>query len=297
MEEVAPVLNAGFSTFDISEFNVDDFPPLTTTLGDLLVTKASDVILEQRIKGVDLGDPLFLLIRDNTEKHAVLFGENIWKWRIQTFRNDDEFAKFDEFMAKVMLFLSSDQSRQRLSLEYDNIYRDANLAKIRATYFDEAFEFDTNANITLYISGEENDVKREIPMLLKGSYYEADLSGLPAGSFNFTVRTERDNLMRSGQFTILDFDVEGQFITADSEKLNRLAERSGGQSYFPDQSTELVNNLLEDERFKPTQKSEQNVVSLIDFKVLLALVIGAFSVHHYTISYFNFKIGHYNWFG
>ncbi len=284
-EEVAPVLNAGFSTFDISDFNVNDFPPLTSNLGDLLVTKASDVIMEQRIRGVDLGDPLFLLIRDNEEKHAALFGENIWKWRVQTYRNDEEFTKFDEFMAKIILFLSSDQNRQRLSLEYDNIYRDANLAKIRASYFDETFEFDTNANITLYISGLENNIRREIPMLLKGSYYEADLSGLAAGTFNFTVKVEGDNLMRSGQFTILDFDVEGQFMTADYEKLNRLAERSGGRSYFPDQSEELINNLIGDERFKPTQKSEQNIVSLIDFKILLALVVGAFTAEWFIRKY------------
>ena len=74
-------------------------------------------------------------------------------------------------------------------------------------------------------------------------------------------------------------------MTADHEKLNRLAERSGGRNYFPDQSEELINNLIGDERFKPTQKSEQNIVSLIDFRILLALVVGAFTAEWFIRKY------------
>ena len=129
------------------------------------------------------------------------------------------------------------------------------------------------------------DADLEIPMLLKGNFYEADLSTLRPGTFNFTVRVENKNEMRSGQFTILDFDVEKQFLTTDHEKLNRLANKTGGRSYYPEQSAELIEDLIENDQFIPRQKSEQNVVSLIDFKILLAIVVIAFTTEWFIRKY------------
>ena len=276
-ENITPLLNAGFSTFDVSELAVDDYPPLNSLLGDLLIARASDVLMEQRIRGVATGDPLITLIRDNTVKEVLVFGENIWKWRMQTYRENNSFEAFDNLIGKIMLFLSSDEARQRLSVEYENIYRDANNAYVRASYFDETYEFDPNATLTLYLSSTEESVNREFPILPKGGYYEADLSGLPAGTFEFRVGVEGSNLSRSGQFTILDFDVEQQFSTAQYGKLDRLAQNAGGKLYFPDQTAGLIADLEGNTRFRPTQKSEQNVVSLIDFKTLLGLLAALFA--------------------
>ena len=284
-EEVSPITNAGFSIFDIGEFNTENYPPLTTTLGDLLVTTAYETLVDQRIKGVDLGDPLLALLESSTGRECVLFGENIWKWRIQNYRDDNDFKAFDDMVSKIILYLNSDERKERLSLEYENIYRDANYASIRATYFTETFDFDSNATIRLYLEGVDNDIDMEIPMLLKGNYYEAELSTLRPGTFNFTVRVENKNEMRSGQFTILDFDVEKQFLTTDYQKLNRLAIKTGGRSYFPEQSADLIDDLIENDQFRPRQKSEQNVVSLIDFKMLLAIVVIAFTTEWFIRKY------------
>ena len=284
-EYVSPVLNEGFAAFDISNFSVDNFPPLQTTLGDLLITSPAQVILEQRIKGVALGDPLLCLLGQEAKREAVLFAEDLWKWRLHWYRNEGGFAGFDEFLGKIIFFLATDQTRQRLTVEYDNIYRDASSARIRAAYFDDIYEFDKNASLSLNISGTDNESEREFPLLLKGNYYEADLGSLPAGSFGFTLRVEGSSLRRSGQFTILDFDVEKQYSNADFKKLDRLAERSGGRSFFPDQLGDLIRDLSNNEQYLPTQKSEQNVVSLIDFKILLAIVIFTFSTEWFIRKY------------
>ena len=284
-EYVSPVQNEGFSAFDVSNFNVDNFPPLQTTLGDLLITSPTEVILEQRIKGVDLGDPLLCLLNQKVGREAVLFAQDIWKWRLQWYRNEGSFAGFDEFLGKIIFFLATDQTRQRLTIEYDNIYRNASSSKIRAAYFDNTYEFEKNASLSLRISGTDNETDREFPLLLKGNYYEADLSGLPAGNFEFTLEVEDSSLSRTGQFTILDFDIEKQYTTADFNKLDRLAVRTGGQSFFPDQVSNLIDELSRNERFLPTQKSEQNVVSLIDFRILLAIVIISFSAEWFIRKY------------
>ena len=284
-EEVSPLANAGFSVFDIGEFNTENYPPLTTTLGDLLITKAYNSIVDQRIKGVDIGDPLLALIHSGSGKECVLFGENIWKWRVQNYRDNNDFEAFDELISKIILYLTSDDKKERLSLDYENIYKNANYASVRASYFTETFDFDDNATVRLYLKGVDNEIDMEIPMILKGSYYEADLSALRPGTFSFTVRVENKNEMRSGQFSILDFDVEKQFLTTDYDKLDRLAAKTGGRSYYPDQSSDLIGDLIESDQFKPRQKSEQNVVSLIDFKMLLVIVVAAFTTEWFIRKY------------
>ncbi len=284
-EEVSPVINPGFSTFDISNFTAENFPPLQTTLGDLLISNPSQTLVYQRIKGVDLQNPLLTIIEGDRGREVVLYGENIWKWRMQDYRNENSFQIFDELISKLILYLSSDNTRQRLNIDYETIYRNASSAILRVSYFDETFVTDGNASITVFITGKDMEFSRQIPMLFKGTNYQADLSALPAGDFNFTVRVEDEEIMKSGQFTILDFDLEKQLNSSNYIKLERLANRSGGRSFFPSQSEQLIAELLASESYRPTQKSEQNIVSLIDFKILLAIVITAFAAEWFIRKY------------
>ncbi|KKL71575.1 hypothetical protein LCGC14_2093530, partial [marine sediment metagenome] len=272
-EEVFPTLNPGFGLFNINEFSIKDFPPLESNLGEIKLNNSAEILISQRIKGTELNQPLLAVIDNGSEREALLFGENIWKWRMQSFRNNQRFTNFDDFIGRLVLYLSSNASKERLSVEFSSIYEGNTDAKITATYFDEAYVFDTNANLDLKLKNVKTGVLIEQPMLLKGNYYEADISNLSPGNYDFTASVRNENLSKSGRFTILDFDVEKQLVSTDYKKLERLAINTGGKKYFPSQISELLSELSKTDRFKPVQKGEQNSVSLIDFRILLALII------------------------
>ena len=284
-EEVTPILNAGFTHFDISDLTVSEYPPVETTLGELLITASYENMLSQRIKGVDLNEPLFTVLETNLRREAILFGENIWKWRVQSYREDQEFKKFDDFISKVILFLANSKPRSRLTLEYENIYQGLNEATIKATYFDETFVFDNNATLNLILSGVENNTSREIPMLLKKGYYEADISTLPSGDYSFTASVKDENLTKTGKFTILDYDLEKQLLSSNYKKLDRLAKSTNATLYFPSQVSNFIEDIIKDNRFVPIQKSKQNVVSLIDFKILLGIIVAALTAEWFIRKY------------
>lgn len=284
-EEVSPLVNAAFSMFDISGFSTTDYPPLEETIGDLLITKPTETILGQQIKGVDTNEPLLTLIESGNQKEAVLFGENIWKWRAQSYRNEQTFKNFDELIGKIVLFLASDSQKNRLVLDYENIYQGNTEAVMSATYFDETYVFDPNANISVFLKNESADLSRELPMLLMNGFYKADLGGLPPGEYGFDVRVKGENLSKSGRFSILDFDVEQQYLSTDYRKLERLAASTDAKVYFPETTNELIADLLTDKQFVPTQKSNQNVVPLIDFKILLGLIIAALAAEWFIRKY------------
>jgi hypothetical protein len=284
-EEVTPVLNQGFTRFDISDIDITDFPPIETTLGELLITASFENIFSQRIKGVDLNEPLLATLETNSGREAILLGENIWKWRVKTYREDQEFKKFDDFISKVILYLANTKPRSRLELEYENIYMGLNKAIIKASYFDETFVFDNNATINILLNGIGNDISRQIPFLLKDGYYEADIRTLPPGDYNFTANVEGDNLIKTGKFTILDYDLEQQLLSSNYKKLDRLAKSTNATLYYPSQTSKIIEDLTKDNRYLPVQKSKQNVVSLIDFKILLGIIVAALTVEWFVRKY------------
>ncbi|MCL6266022.1 VWA domain-containing protein [Flagellimonas myxillae] len=284
-EELLPVLNKGFGVFGLGEFSVDGFPPLQGQLGDIDFKKETETIMFQRIRGVDLETPLFALLTEGNRREAVLFGENIWRWRAQNFRNSQNFSDFDNFVGKLMVYLSNSDRRSRLELDYDIVFDGSSLARIRASYYDESYGFDSNASLRIEITGTENGFTREAPLVFKGSFYEVDLSDLQAGEYTFTVTVLDDNVKKSGSFKILDFNPENQVLSSNFAQLSQLAENNNGNLYFPDQMDALISELSNSQRYAPVQKSRQNVVSLIDFKVLLGIIALALSMEWFIRKY------------
>ncbi|NDV14980.1 VWA domain-containing protein [Muricauda sp. TY007] len=272
-EDILPVLNNAFGLFGLGNFVVDGFPPVKGTLADIQLNKDSEILMFQQLQGINLEKPLVAILTESSTKEAVLFGEDIWRWRAQVYRNEQSFDTFDEFIGNLMVYLGSNKQRNRLELDYELVFDNASMAKIRASYFDESYQFDTNANISISIKGKENDFSREAPMLLQGAFYEVDLSDLEAGAYEFTVTVLDENLSRSGTFRILDFNPEKQLISANYKKMERLASKNRGQVYYLNKLEELQDSLVTSQRFLPVQKSRDNVVSLIDFRILLGLII------------------------
>ncbi|VAW11008.1 FIG00930276: hypothetical protein [hydrothermal vent metagenome] len=284
IQETFPILNPSFSKFDISDFSIDGFPPLSSKAG-VSEYENGEALLTMMVMAVTIDSPLLFAVEGENGKELVLFGENIWKWRMQSYRNDRSFENFDGFMGKLMRYLSANKSKDRLNIEYKSIYQGSNDAKITATYFDETFVFDSNAVLTVELKNTKIGSTKQIPMLLKNNFYEADFSDLPPGTYSFKVRVKDDNRTKSGSFTILDFDVERQFLSTDYKKLGQLAEATQGGLYFQSNADSLLQDLLENNRFVPTQKSTKNIVSLIDFRLLLAIIIAALSAEWFIRKY------------
>jgi hypothetical protein len=284
-EEIVPVLNAGFQLFDLGDLRIENYPPLESELGDILITRQHETLLSQRIRGIDMDEPLLVILSGTGQKEALLFGEHLWKWRMQNFRNDGDFKTFDTLIGKIMLYLAGTSANQRFSVDYNRIFQGTSEALIRAYYFDETFVFDADAEITLQLKGVSNGVEQEVPMTPRGTYFEADLSKLTPGGYTFTARVNGTGFTRNGSFTILDFEVEKQLVATDYKKLGRLAEKTGGKLYFPAEATQFLDSLLTDDRFLPVQKSELIVVSLIDYRWLLALVAIALACEWFIRKY------------
>ena len=284
-EDILPILNNAFGLFGLGDFSVDGFPPLQGTLGDIQLNKDSEILMFQQLQGINLDKPLFTILIEGNTKEAVLFGEDLWRWRAQVYRNDQSFQKFDDLIGNLMVYLGSNKQRNRLELDYELVFDNAGMAKIRASYFDESYQFDSDATISIKIEGKNTDFSRVSPVLLKGSFYEVDLSDLQAGEYEFKITVQDENLSRSGTFRILDFNPEKQLISANYKKMERLAKKNRGKLYYLDGVETLQSDLASSQEFLPVQKSRDNVVSLIDFRILLGLIVLSLALEWFIRKY------------
>ena len=284
-QEVFALLNNAFSRYDISKFDLTNFPPLLSDAGPIIFQKPYEALLGTQIKGLNVQQPLLSVIEDNSKKQALLVGENLWKWRMQTFRNTGEFINFDEFMGNLIRYLTSTKNKSRLNVEYEKVYEGSSNAIITATYFDEAFLFDPNAKMKIRVTNKKTKSSQDNPMVLKNGYFEADLSNLLAGEYDFKLSVDNESKSETGSFVISEFDMENRFVSSDDSKMAKLAANSGGKHYYSSQIDAIKKELIENDNYVPTEKSSINIVPLVEFRILLALIILAFTVEWFIRKY------------
>ncbi|WP_282179815.1 VWA domain-containing protein [Maribacter stanieri] len=284
-QEVFGLLNNAFTKYDITNFDLTDYPPLVSDAGPILITSPFETLLGTQIKGLNIQQPLLSVIDENGSKRAVLIGENIWKWRVQTYRNTNEFVNFDEFIGNLIRYLTTSKNKSRLNVDYEKVYQGSNNTVITATYFDEAFLFDKNVKVSIKVTNTDTQKIQINPMVLKNGFFEADLSNLVAGEYDFVVSVEKESKIEKGSFVISEFDMENQFVSSDNLKMEKLAVNSGGKIFYPAQIDVLLKDLSTNDAYVPTEKSTENIVSLIDFKFLLGIIVFAFAAEWFIRKY------------
>ena len=272
-EDFQPTLNANYSTFIIDDLDFNSFPPLQSEFGNLTFNAPVATILYKRVFIDSIEQqPLLATFEDSNRREAVLVGEHIWKWRAQSFLNKKSFQEFDNFIGKLVQYLASNKKRNRLNVNYESFYYGNGDIKIAAQFFNKNYEFDTKATLNITLKNVETSDTTVLPFILKNNSYEVNLSGYSPSEYDFTVNANDGEVRQSGHFQILNYNVEQQFLNANVTKLQQVATNSKASSYFIANSSSLINDLITDSRFKTVQKSSKNIVPLIDFKFLLALI-------------------------
>lgn len=284
-EDVQGVLNSNYGTFAVEDLGFDDFPPLHTQFGELTVTVPHQVMLEQTVRNISTGSPLVATAEINGKRSAIWDGEGFWRWRANSYLKTNSFRDFDTFIGGVVQYLASNKRRSRLEVSSETFYYNNNPIKISAQYFDKNYVFDNRSSLNITVLNTETEKQTVFPMLLRNNFYEVDLNSLPAGEYKFTVSVADETVSSSGNFTILDFNVEQQFLNADVSKLRRVSRTTNGKAYFTAESDSLIQILIQDTKFQNIQKGHQKIVPLLDWKYLLAIIIFALAAEWFIRKY------------
>jgi hypothetical protein len=284
-ENYQAILNPNYSSFIVEDLDFESFPPLASSFGAPSFKVPTEVLLYKKVNSFVTEEPLLATFETNSRREAILLGENIWKWRAQSYVNTQSFNDFDNFIGKLVQYLASNKRKNRLNIDYESFYQGNTNVIVKAQFFNKNYEFDAKENLNITVKDKKTEKTTTVPFILKNNNYEVDLSNLPASEYSFTVKASSEAISKSGQFQILEYNVEQQFLNANVTKLQQLATNSNGQSYFIANYNNITNDLLNNQRYLPIQKSNKNIVPLIDWKYLLFLIILTLAIEWFLRKY------------
>ncbi|MGY5850849.1 VWA domain-containing protein [Salegentibacter sp. F14] len=283
-QEFEALYNSDFTRFQFEDIGFEDFPPLMDHFGEIQ-PNGLDPLLYQKIANVETLQPLLAIAESKENKTGVLFGEGIWRWRAASWRSSGSFEDFDDFLGKIVQYLSTQRKRERLSIDYKSFYYSNERISLAARFFDENYAFDPEGSLHMRIENIQTGQEYQRGMLLKNNAYVLDLENLPEGNYEFTLREEHTGLTQKGKFSIVASSVETQLSSANLDKLQFLATNNNENLYFPDNLQALISQLLNDERFIPVQKSNQKNVPLVNWYYLLFLLVALLAAEWFFRKY------------
>lgn len=268
-QEYLPEFQSNYSTFPVKDIGFANFPPLEDSFGEIVFKVPFESLLTQKIEDISTDYPMLASFKVDNQRGIVLFGENMFKWRMLSYASEKSFVSFDDFINSLLQYLTITTKTNQIDLTYDPIiYSDEPISIIAKTY-DANLNFDANANLELYLENENNGT----PFLLKGNTFQVKVNNLDAGTYNFKVKNLQNNAIVDGKFTVIAYAIEQQAIQANREDLLYLATNSNGQAFYPNQIEKLIENLQNDSTFVSIQKEAKQTVTLIDWKWLLGLIV------------------------
>ena len=284
-ESYEAVFNNSFLTFTQKDIGFHQFPPLKDKFGNIIISKEHQILLFQKINGIENKQPLLVTFEDNRQKSGILFGEGLWKWRVASFLNTNTFQDFDEFIDNLIQYLVSNKKRNRLEVNIENLYPSNSSINIAALYTDKNYKFDARASLEITITNIKTNKTTKIPFSLVQNSYQTEIENLTSGNYNYEVSVVGEDITKFGTFKITEYQLEEQFTNANSKKLLKTADKTGGKLYYKEEVKNLKNELLENKSFYITQKSIFKEKSLIDWKWILCGIIFLLSLEWFIRKY------------
>lgn len=272
-EDFQAIVNPNFDGFALETIDFDNFPPLKTVFGTTQMLVPHRVLLYKSINNIKTKQPLLASYSKPKSRHIIMFAENLWKWRMHSYRQYKSFEKFDSYFVSVFQNLSTQKSSDRLQVNYESIFDGSTPIAIYAQFYGENFKFNPNAELEIEVKSVNLELPLKLPMLLENNTYKVNLENLKPGSYSFRVRLKNKQFSVAGRFKILPFNIEAQFTNADVDQLRLLAAQTKGKAYFDSEVGNLIKLLISNDNFKSLQKVEKKSVPLIHFKWLLMMLI------------------------
>jgi len=270
--------NSNFNNFYLGDFKFNSYPPLTSQFGDVSINIPHETLIFKSIKGASLQDPLLFTYENNSCRTAVLLAENLWKWRMHSYREDKNFEKFDLFIGKLIQYLSIKNQNKRLLVNYESIYDGSQPLEISAQFFNKNYELNLNSDLIITLKNNVTGKQIKYPMIPVQNRYVVNLYALEPANYTFEVSANNGKYRSFGGIEILDFNIEQQFINANIYKLEQLAINTAGTVYFDTQIEELTSELISDKRFASIQKISKKTVPLISVKFWLLLFLSSLTI-------------------
>lgn len=268
------ISNENFSLFDLKkeeQKTLEELPPLLSPSGEWSFISDYQTLGFQKIKSIETLFPLISFLNINQQKIAWIFGEGLWRWKLQAFQENSDINTFTSVINQTIHYLALKENRNQLVVKCSKEYLEGEEIVVEAELYNKSYELVNQANLELILTNEAGKVFN-YDFERNSRSYRLNLSNLEKGNYSYLVKSSDfdQNLEMKGHFLVVSNNLESQNLMADENLLIQISEQTGGINVGVDQFPELMKHIMENENSKSILSTE---IKYKDFNEILSFLI------------------------
>ncbi len=289
MEEAQSVINKSFAVFTLSEKLVDmmeRLPPLKVPFGRYNMDGTWNVIAYQRIRNIETDRPVLAIANRNGIKTGIIFGEGIWRWRMYNFLMSDNHDEFTELIDKLVQYLAIRDNEDNFIVNFKPVFDETETIIFSAEVYNDAYEPINTPEISMVL---RDSLQNEFLYLFDrgNQFYRLDAGVFPPGDYNFEAKVEIGNQIytETGNFAVMQVNIELLETQANHRMLYQLSRQSGGELFLPADVEELAASISSNTRIKPFAYFQSLLNEILNLKWLFFVILSVFSLEWFLRKY------------
>lgn len=271
--EVTALFNDRFSLFSLDGADaaaLEELPPLSAPFGEAKTSTSLQSLFTARLGNINTGQPLVAAQVQGAKRSVFVWGEGLWRWRLNDFLNNKTHDHFDRLVSQLVNFAAITDSRERFIVETERHYSDNDEVVVQAQLYNESYEPFNSPDAKFTLKGDS--IKGDYNFSREGDGYSLSLGTLPEGLYRYTATTTYDgkNYTAEGAFAVEALHLEQANLTADHSLLSTISSITGGEMYYPDQLSTLNSQLSS---LKPVIYTHTRFSELLNLPLVLILII------------------------
>jgi hypothetical protein len=275
-DENQAVKNKSFSAFELSDKTadaIDFFPPLTSKFGTININGNNEVLLNQRIGSITKKEPLLFFLNQNNAKSGVLYGEGLWRWRINDYLRNSNQEAFNEFFSKITNYLLVKQQGAGLRIEFPNRFTIDEEVLVNASFYNSSLEPITTPKISIEVTDQKGK-KYKSQFGLVGTSYKLALGKLKSGNYSWIAKTTFNgkSYSKKGNFLVEDIQIEKTESNANQGVMKQLSKQSNGNFYLLKDYKKTIEDISNRKDITTISYAETSFDDLIEYIVIFILI-------------------------
>lgn len=281
-EDVGFAVNGAFSTiiYPPSVSNLlSNAPPLKVPFGNFNFSQSLDVLAYQKVGNVTLDQPLIYFSEKNASKYGVIMGEGIWRWRLYDQAKNQSTTNFELLISKMISYLAIKENKNPFKVHVNNEYAESEDVVVLAELYNSSYDLVNTSEVNFVLINDEGK-EFDYHFFKTSNAYKLELGKLPQGIYTWKAATIFSGKSYNAEGTFLVKEVKKEWLnnTANHRLLRNISQNTNGRFYFPNQLSQLKDDIINREDIVTVSFKEKSFKDLIDYKWLFFLIIILMSV-------------------
>lgn len=256
----------------------NNLPPVSQPNAVFSPRVESKTLAQIKMNNNVVNSPLIISSSFGGRRSIAVLAKDIWKWKLQIAPKGLDL--FDSFIVNSLRWLRTgvDQKLVRVNTSKKN-YSQGERIEFTGEVFDESLNPVSDAGIKIKITSQKNNYETDMQNIGSG-LYEGSIIINETGDFKYSAEAVVNNHLLGkdeGSFNIGEIDIEMANPVMNYSLLNLMANESGGEFFFANDYSSLLNKLKELKINSSKEKIVTSEIALWSDTWLLVIAVLLFS--------------------